>query len=141
MLIDGFTLRQPLVKIISDKGGTLLGTGTASRAFALINIPCLPAYRDLKIAGFPCQFFHFAIGHEIYVGMPTGIQKLGRQNSDSAVISGKCFVQLGHLPANAGQSLYQLDLYTHLRQIQCSLDPSYTTSYDQHILDQLIPPL
>jgi hypothetical protein len=33
--------------------------------------------------------------------MPTGIQQLGRENSDGAIVRGKGLVQLRHLAANA----------------------------------------
>jgi len=64
--------------------------------------------------------------------MPTGIQQLGRKNSDGAVICGKRFVELSHSPADAWEPLHHVHLDSHFGHIQGSLnagDPSADNQY------------
>jgi hypothetical protein len=60
--------------------------------------------------------------------MSTDIQQLGRKNSDGAIVGGKGLIQLSHLAADAGKLLHHVNLDTHLRQVQGSLNTGYSTA-------------
>jgi hypothetical protein len=66
--------------------------------------------------------------------MPTDIQQLRRENSYGAVIGGKSLVQLGHFAAYAGVLFHQVDLDSHLTEIQGSLHACYSTTDYQNVL-------
>jgi len=81
-----------------------------------------------EIAHLSRESCHIAVSQNIYVGMPTDIQQLRRQNSYCAVIGGKGLVQLGHLAADAGVLLDQMNLDAHLAKVQGSLHSGYPTA-------------
>src|SRR5512139_870024 len=64
--------------------------------------------------------------------MSTDIHQLRSQNSEGAVIGRKSFVQLGHLSANAGQALHQMDFDPHLGEVQRRLDTRDASSNDKN---------
>jgi len=65
--------------------------------------------------------------------MSTDIRHLGREYSDSAVIGGKGLIQLGHLTADAGQGLHQVDLNAHIGQVQRGLHARNAPSDNQNV--------
>jgi hypothetical protein len=65
--------------------------------------------------------------------MSTDIHQLGRENSQRAVIGGKGLVQLGHLPADAGQAFHHKSLKPHFRKIQRGLNPRNAASDDKDV--------
>jgi hypothetical protein len=66
--------------------------------------------------------------------MSTDIQQLRRENSYGAVIGGKGLVQLGHFAADAGVLFHQVDLDSHLTEIQSSLHACYSTADYENFL-------
>ena len=102
------------IEFILNRHRTLFGTGAAAGTEIFVHIAGFFAHLELKRTLFTAHLFNLAVGQEIDIGMPTGIQQLGRENSDGAIVSGKGLIQLGHLAANARQRLYQVDLDTHL---------------------------
>jgi hypothetical protein len=65
--------------------------------------------------------------------MSTDIHQLRREDSEGAIIGGKRFVKLGHLAANAWQSLHEMHLKSHFTQVQRGLDACNTAPNHQHI--------
>jgi hypothetical protein len=102
IFIDGLALSKPHIEFILDRSWTLLHAGTATGTEILIYIAGLFAHLHLEGTHLALYLFHLAVGEEIDIGMPTGIQQLRRENSDGAVVGGKGFVQLGHLAADTG---------------------------------------
>ena len=102
------------IEFILNRDRTLFRTGAAAGTEIFVHIAGFLAHPELKSTHFTAHLFNLAVGQEIDFGMPTGIQQLGRENSDGAIVRGKGLVQLGHLAANARQCLHQVDLDTHL---------------------------
>jgi hypothetical protein len=65
--------------------------------------------------------------------MSTDIQHLGRQDSDSTVVGGESLIQLRHLTADTGQFFNQMNLDTHVGQIQGSLDTGDASSNNKDV--------
>jgi hypothetical protein len=64
--------------------------------------------------------------------MPADLDQFGREYSHGAVIGGKGFVKLGHMAANGGCFLDQIDLKTGSGKIKRGLntaDPSTNNHY------------
>ena len=101
------------IEFILDRDRTLFRTGAAAGTEIFVYVTGFFAHLELKRTHFTAHLFNLAVGQEIDFGMPTGIQQLGRENSDGAIVSGKGLIQLGHLAANARQRLHQMNLDTH----------------------------
>jgi hypothetical protein len=71
----------------------------------------------LKVTDLAREFSYLAVSQQVNVRMPTDIQQLRRENSYSAVIGGKGFVQLGHFAADTGVLFHQVDSDTHVAKI------------------------
>lgn len=65
--------------------------------------------------------------------MPTDIHELGRQNSKRAIVSGECFIELSHFPADGGKSFHEVDLKSHFGQIQRGLHARNASADDKDI--------
>jgi hypothetical protein len=139
ILIDGLALSQPHIEIILDRGWTLFHAGPTAGTEILIHIAGLFAHLHIKGTNLALYLFHLAVGEEIDIGMPTGIQQLRRENSDGAVVGGKGFVQLGHLAANTRQFFHQVDLDTHFGQIQGGLNAGDPTAEYHDIVTHIAP--
>ena len=103
ILIDGLALSEAHIEIVLNCGWALLHASTTAGAEIFIYIAGLFAHLDIERTYLAFYLFHLAVSEEINIGMPTGIQQLGRENSDGTVVGGKGFVQLGHLAADTGQ--------------------------------------
>jgi hypothetical protein len=110
--------------------------GATARAFVLNNIAGLFNQRYLKISRFPLYSFNFSIGKNFYIGMPADLDQFGRENSHRAVVGGKGLIQLGHVSANSGRFVNQVNLETGRSQIQRSLNAA-DPSADNHYISKI----
>jgi len=134
ILVDCFALIQPEIELIGHLRGALLCTGSARRAFRIVNVSSFPVDLGLKVTDLAREFSYLAISQQVNVRMPTDIQQLRRENSYSAVIGGKSLVQLGHFAADAGVLFHQVDFDAHVAKIQSGLHPGYSTANDENFL-------
>jgi hypothetical protein len=63
--------------------------------------------------------------------MPADLDQFGREYSYGAVIGGKGLVELGHMAANGGCFVHQIDLETRSSEVKRGLDPA-DPSTDNH---------
>jgi hypothetical protein len=89
---------------------------------------------DLKVADLAREFGYLAVSQKVNFRMSTDIQQLRRENSYSAIIGGKGFVQLGHFAPDAGVLFHQVDFDAHVAKIQSGLHPGYSTADDKNFL-------
>jgi hypothetical protein len=139
VFIDGLALSKAHIEIILDRSWTLLHAGTATGTEVLIYIAGLFTHPHIKGTHLALYLFNLAVGEEIDIGMPTGIQQLRRENSDGAVVGGKGFVQLGHLAADTGKLFHQVDLDAHFGQIQGGLNAGDPTAEYHDIVTHCSP--
>ena len=116
--VNRFSGAVVLVVEVEDIGRALFSAGPTAGAFCLIDIAGLFPYLDLETAGTAFDLLNFAVGQQLDIGMSTDIQHFRREDSDGAVVGGKCLVQLSHFPADTRQPLDKIHLETHFRQIQ-----------------------
>ena len=102
------------IEFILNRDRTLFRTGAAAGTEVFVHVAGFIAHLELESTHLTAHLFNLAVGQEIDFGMPTGIQQLGRENSDGAIVRGKGLVQLRHLATNARQCFHQVDLDTHL---------------------------
>ena len=110
--MDGFVLRYFLIKSIRDFDRAVFYTGRTTRAFALYNISGLLSQCYLEVSLFPLYTVNFSIAQDLYVGMPADLDQFGGEYSDGALIGGKGLVKLGHLAANGGAFINQVNFKT-----------------------------
>jgi hypothetical protein len=104
--------------------GTVLSADPAAGAFFFIHVARLLLHLDAEIPGPARDFLDLSPGDDPDVGRPTGLYQLWRQDSDSAVIGGKGFIQPGHDAADGSGSLDQVDKITCIGKIHGCLDSS-----------------
>ena len=110
--MDGFIRRYVLIVWIRDLDRTVFYTSLTTRAFVLDDVSGLCNQGGLKFSWFPVYTLNFSICQNLYVGMPADLDQFGREYSHRAVIGGKGLVKLGHMAANAGSLLNQINLIT-----------------------------
>jgi len=74
--MDGFILRNILVKFIRILNGTVLHAGPAAGAFVFFNVAGFSNQRHLEVSGFAFYFFNVSIGEYLDVGMPADFDQL-----------------------------------------------------------------
>jgi hypothetical protein len=87
----------------------------------------------VEIAQFTLNLFHFRVRQEPDSGMPTDIHELGRQDSEGAIVGGKCFIELSHFPADGGKPFNQMNLESHFGQVQRGLHTCNASANDKDI--------
>jgi hypothetical protein len=65
--------------------------------------------------------------------MPADLDQLGRQNSHRTVIGWKGFVKLGHVAADAGRLLDQVNLKPRCGKIERCLNAADSSTYHQDV--------
>jgi hypothetical protein len=85
-------------------------TGAAAGALVLVDITGLLGHGDLEVAHVPLDTIHFSVGQGLDIVMTAELDHLWCEDSRGAVIGGKGLVQLGHVAADAGPFLHQIDL-------------------------------
>jgi len=132
IFIYGLALPDSSVKHVNSHGRAFFRARPAAGAQIFVHVAGFPLHANFEIASFTADSLDFAVGEKIYFGMPTDIQQLRRENSDSAIIGGERLVELGHSSANAREPFHHMHLDSHFRQVQGGLnsgDPSADNQY------------
>ena len=88
---------------------------------------------DLEVAHRAADFLHFAVGHQLDLGMARHVHHLGRQNTLRAVQRREGFGQLQHVAADGGQLLDQDHFQAGIGDVERSLDAGDTAADHQHL--------
>jgi hypothetical protein len=121
------------VENVNGHGRAFFGARPAAGAQIFVHVAGFPLYADFEIARFTADSLDFAVGEKIYFGMPTDIQQLRRENSDSAIIGGERLVELGHSTANAREPFHHMHLDSHFRQVQGGLNSGDSAADNQYV--------
>jgi len=97
-------------------------TGSTPRTLVLQNIPRLFSERHGKVSSFTFYTVNFSIGEDLYIGMPADLDQFGRKYSNGAVIGREGLVKLGHMAANGGCLVDQVDLKAGIGKIKRGLN-------------------
>jgi hypothetical protein len=87
---------------------------------------------DLEVTGRSFDGFQVCIGDQFDVQVPADLDQYGGNNSHGAVVGGKCFVQLGHDPADGGGFFKQIDVVAGIGQIQGGLHTGNSSADNQY---------
>ncbi len=131
--MDGFILRYFLVKLIRVFNRAVLHARRTTRAFALYDIPGLLRQGDFKVSCFPSYTINFSIRQDFYIWMPADLDQFGREDSDGAVIGREGLVKLGHMAANGGCLVDQVNLKTSRGKIKRGLNTADSSADHHHI--------
>ncbi len=134
--MDGFILRYFLIELIGVFDRAVFYTGRTTRAFVLYNISGLFDQGYLEVSCFSFYTVNFTIGQDLYVGMPADLDQFGCEYSNGAVIGGKGLVKLGHMAANGGCLVDQVNLKTSSGKIKRGLDTA-DPSTDNHYVSKI----
>ena len=108
--VDGFPRTESHLELIGFVHWTDLDALTAGVAQIRINVASFFADLDREVSDVPGNLFNLAVGEQLNVRMPTGIDGLGAENSYRAVHGGVGLVQLGHDPTDGRLLLNQYHL-------------------------------
>jgi len=131
--MDGFVLRYFLIKLIGVFDRAVFYAGGTPRAFVLENISGLLNQGDLKVSCFTFDMVNFRIRQDLYVGMPADLDQFGREYSDGTVIGWKGLVQLGHMTANGGRFVNQVNLKPRSGKVERGLNTANPSANHHHI--------
>ena len=121
--VDGFALAQALVKGVDHLHRADLGAFAAAGAGGFVHKAGLAADADLVVSNVARNGFHLAAGQQLDVGVASHGRHFGGENSSRTVERWKGLVQLGHVPADAGLALHQVNLLAGVGQAQGRLNP------------------
>lgn len=76
---------------------------------------------------------NFCITQEFNIWMPADLDQFRRQDSDGAFIRGEGLVKLGHMAANGGSIIHQIDLEPGIAKIQAGLDSTDSSAHYHNI--------
>ena len=91
---------QSFVILIHQVTRTIGSTQAAGCALVGVDIAGTDIDVDREVAGLALDPGEIGVAQNLDVWRPTGLNQLGRENSERAVIGGEGLVQLGHHPAN-----------------------------------------
>jgi hypothetical protein len=131
--MHGFILGYFLIKRIRVYDRAVLYTGRTARALVLQNVPGLSCQSDLKVPCFSLYTLNVSIRQDLYIGMPADLDQFGRENSYRAVIGGKGLVELGHVAANGGRLVHQINLETRSGKVKRGLHPADPSTDHHHV--------
>ena len=72
---------------------------------------------SFKITWFPLDGKQITICENLYIWRPTGLNQLGRQDSERTIVGWKGLVQLSHYAANGRRFLNQVDVVPQISQV------------------------
>jgi len=81
---------------------------------------------------------HFAVRQQSDIGVPPGLDQLGRDSAHGAVVGGEGLVELGHDAADADVLFHQIHLQAGIGQIEGSLNPCDAGTDNHHRTDFFI---
>ena len=111
-LEDRLSVAQKLVVLVRDRYGTVLGTNTAAGTFLKIDEVRLDGNSCLEVARFARQLGKFGVGDHLDISVCPGSDQPGRYGAHRTVVRGERLVELGHVPADSGSRLDEIDLIT-----------------------------
>jgi hypothetical protein len=106
--------------------------GTA-RAFVFLDVSRLSVEGYLEIAFVPCNALYVSIRQYFYIRMPADLDQFGCEYSHAAVVGRKGLVQLGHMAADRGRPLDQIDLEPRGAEIEGGLNAADPSTDDQDV--------
>src|SRR3990172_1843056 len=133
MNMDRFGQRQVLIVRIRLLDRAVLETRGATRTYVLVDVSGLPVQGYGEVSRFPFDTDHFGIGQYLYIGMSAAFNELGRFNAHGAVIGRKCLVELGHLAADRGRFIDQVNPEAGSRKIEGGLNTADPRADNQRI--------
>jgi hypothetical protein len=107
------------------------GHFSAACAFYRIDMAGLFTNLDFEIAHRSAYFFQLRIRIHGHVFVLANLGHFRRQNTSRAIQGGKCFVELGHVPANRRLTLDQVYPIPGVGQFQHGLQSGYAAADDQ----------
>jgi len=120
--MDGFVLRYLLIEFVRVMNRAVFSTGRAPRAPVLYDVPGVLDQRDPEVSRFAFDTVNFSMCQDLYVRMPADLDQFGREYSHGAVIGREGLVELGHVAANGGGFLDQINLEPGGRKIKGGLN-------------------
>jgi len=131
--MDGFILRYLLIKLIRIFNRAVFDTGCATCAFALYDISGFFKQRYPEASLFPFNTVNFSIAQDFDVWMPADLDQFGREYSDGALIGGEGLIQLGHLAANGGAFVNQINFKARIAKVERGLNTADSPTDNHHI--------
>ncbi len=99
-------------------------------AFFLIDVSRPSGKSDLEVTGPTLDRFHRRVGDNLNIDVSPTFHQLGGHDAHGAVVGGKRLIQLGHISADGGRAIYEIDEETCLRQIEgCLHSPDSSTDH------------
>jgi hypothetical protein len=130
--VDRLAIAEPgLEDLVDDLLGALLLADAAAVAEVLVDVAGLLADGDGEVADVALDLLDLAPGQELDVGMRAGGDHLGGQDAGRAVEGGEGLVELGHVAADRGVLLDEVDLEAGIGQLEGGADAGDAAAHDE----------
>ena len=96
--------------------------------------------RDVEITGFAADTKDLRIDHQVDIEMPSGFDKLWADGAHGAVVRGKGLIELGHMSADGGFAIHEVDAETLVSQVETGLHSGNAAAHDHDSPDGLAIP-
>ena len=118
---------------VDDLARAFFDADAAAGAQVLVHVAGLLAHGDGEIADVTLHALHLAVCQQGDVLVLAHIHHLGREDAGGAVQGGEGLVQLGHMPANGGAALHQINVIARVGQLQRRGDAGDAAPHHQRI--------
>jgi hypothetical protein len=135
--MDGFVLGYFLIKSVRDFDRAVFDTGRATRAPAFDNVSGFFSQCDPEVSFVAFDTVNFGITQDLYVRMPADLDQFWREYSDGTLIGREGLVQLGHLAADGGALINQVNFKARIAKVECGLHTADSPA-DDHDVPKII---
>jgi hypothetical protein len=116
--VGGLLIGKTFVVFVGKIHGTDLDAVTATCTLGLIDKARLLPNPGLEIPGLAFKVQKFGVCQKFDVQMPADLDQFGRDNSHTAIIGGKGFIELRHEAADGRRLLDQVHIVSGVSQIK-----------------------
>jgi hypothetical protein len=136
--MNGFILRNFLIKLVGVFYRAIFHTGSTTRAFILDNISGLFNQSYFEVSCFPFDTINFGISQDLYIRMPSNLDELRSEYSYGAVVGGKGLIELGHMTANGRRLVDKVHFKTRRGKVKGCLHATDPAA-DNHYVSKITP--
>ena len=123
---------QAFIVVIFLVPWTISGAEPTGRAVICIDIARTLYNISFETTRFSLQGNQISISKNFDIWRPTGLNQLGRQDSERTVVGRESLVQLSHYTADGRRFLNQVDVVPQIGQVESCLDPGDTAAQDHN---------
>jgi hypothetical protein len=133
--VDRLVLRDLLVVDIGILDRAVFNAGVAARALVFQNVTGFFRKAYLEVPCVSADAVNFRVAQYFYIRMPADLDQFRCKYSNRAVVGREGFIELGHMAADAGSLLHEIDFETRTREIKRGLDAGDASAHNHDVAE------